>query len=107
MPTVQLPSYCEARTSAVAKFAPGPTPDRSDCPYVAHVVLFAQSEGMFAGRMYRTGDRILLCLRHGGEVYDAIHGRAWADWLDAYRSMAGRLPASKALGCINVDIPPT
>jgi hypothetical protein len=44
------------------------------CADTAHVVVFATA-AQFAGRPTETGHRILLCLLHGGQVYDAI--RAW------------------------------
>lgn len=45
------------------------------CYEPAHVVLFAPAHMRFAGRHYAMGDKILTCLEHGGQIYDAIHRR--------------------------------
>lgn len=69
------------------------------CLEPAHVVLFADQPGEFAGRRYGHGDRILACLEHGGQIYDALHDgpgnpdrpHGFAAWLRGYAE-AGRLP---------------
>jgi hypothetical protein len=45
-----------------------------DCRDVAHVVLYA-SGNQFAGQPAYDRQPVMLCLKHGGEVYDVI--RAW------------------------------
>jgi hypothetical protein len=50
------------------------------CYEPAHVVLFAPAAMKFGGRTYNMGDKVMACLTHGGQIYDAIHGRpGW--WL--------------------------
>jgi hypothetical protein len=60
------------------------------CYEPAHVVLFAETPGTFAGQAYGMGERVLACLEHGGQIYDAIHGRPRAPWLA--NEPAGSLP---------------
>jgi hypothetical protein len=45
-----------------------------DCRDVAHVVLYA-SGNQFAGQPAYDRQPVVLCLKHGGEVYDVI--KAW------------------------------
>ncbi len=54
-----------------------------ECPEPAHVVLFATVDGPVGGRRYRVGGRILACLTHGGQLYDALHQdhSQWPSWL--------------------------
>jgi hypothetical protein len=57
---------------------------RPACPYPGHVVLYAAG-GHFDGIHYRRGQAIVFCLKHGGELYDAIQGREYGRaWLAAY-----------------------
>jgi hypothetical protein len=56
------------------------------CPYPAHVVLFGNPNAPtmnyeFAGTTLRRGQLVAYCLKHGGDIYDAIHGRNTAKWL--------------------------
>lgn len=58
-----------------------------ECLEPAHVVFFAAVPGPFGGVQYDQGAKILVCLMHGGQIYDGLHQRAGqrAAWLDADR----------------------
>lgn len=70
-----------------------PTP----CHEPANIVLFALG-GEFGGRTYQPGQRVTVCIRHGGHILDARrHDTAWihqhgAPWLRAYHQ---QLPLPK------------
>ena len=44
---------------------------RVGCPFPGHVVLYAVG-GEFDGQTHRLGETLVYCLKHGGELYDAI-----------------------------------
>jgi hypothetical protein len=81
---------------------PTPAPPRyttchiDDCRAFGHVVMFATGN-QFTGQPTTDGAKILLCLRHGGDVYDA--NKSWRGgkfaiiptWL-ADDAKANRLP---------------
>jgi hypothetical protein len=60
------------------------------CTEPGRVVLYALG-GEFAGREYQPGQKMVLCLRHGGDVLDARKGGKRA-WLAPYLN---RLPLVK------------
>jgi hypothetical protein len=64
-----------------------------NCTEASHVVLFA-SGAEFARMPTRPAERIILCLRHGGEVYDLIRAnRLTAPNTPVKQPFGVRLPA--------------
>ena len=68
--------------------------ERELCRMTGHVVLYAAG-GQFDGREYRRGQTVVYCLRHGGELYDAIHRRGeLAIWIRPHTN--GAYPTVRA-----------
>jgi hypothetical protein len=51
------------------------------CNEIGHAVLFADTNGPFAGGTYTYGQQIIACLRHANDILDAHHKRRNPTWL--------------------------
>lgn len=63
--------------------------DLPQCGDDSHVVLFGNPDAHthvyeFGGLSITRREHLGFCLKHGGDIYDANHRRAFAKWLNGY-----------------------